>query len=97
MDTMLSWGRVGLLFCILQQVSYIESAVHRDVDILLAWKATLREGHCLGCRDGPVLRNWTREKGICEWWDLIPVAGVDDLQQRGVTRCSDPNQQVHKV
>eukprot|EP00192_Tetraselmis_astigmatica_P007018 CAMPEP_0117655766 /NCGR_PEP_ID=MMETSP0804-20121206/4452_1 /TAXON_ID=1074897 /ORGANISM="Tetraselmis astigmatica, Strain CCMP880" /LENGTH=762 /DNA_ID=CAMNT_0005462135 /DNA_START=98 /DNA_END=2387 /DNA_ORIENTATION=- len=72
--------------------------------VLLTWKRTLPRGDCLGCQDGPVLRNWTAGTSICDWWDVVLIPhGQDDEnehvhdERRGVVRCSTSRRVIHKL
>ena len=68
-----------------------------DQEVLLAWKATLPPGDCLGCQDGPVFRSWTLDANICDWTEMVEVAGESTPVERGVTRCSGDKRKVEKL
>jgi hypothetical protein len=68
-----------------------------DIDLLLQWKATLPDGECLGCQNGPVFRNWTAGTDVCEWHENVKLPGEQNGAVRGVTRCWHHNQAVTKL
>jgi hypothetical protein len=65
--------------------------------VLLAWKASLPPGRCLGCAEGPVFRTWLPERNVCDWREEVEVLGKEGEQPRGVLRCRKSSQDVRKL